>query len=305
METSKRLFRFGVFEADQKTEELRKQGRRLPLQGQPLQVLLMLLNRPGELVTRVEIQQALWPDGTFVDFDHGLNTAVNKIREALGDSAVSPRFVETLARRGYRFIAPVEVMDGTPDAVAQGGPSLQQQAIAGPQQPGPQDQLATATQSVSGLARRLLTSPDEMPQASRRLVRSLFLLLQVMYLCFYTISLARLSIAQDIIRNMVSHTFWVGVLIIITAVVGIPTRLYLISALAFNAPGLREKFLRMFPAMFPLDELWALAPFLLVEQIGYGLALGVTAALLYVPFAQRSLILMGTDTPPGVKPAVS
>ena len=297
--TSRRLFRFGVFEVDQKTEELRKQGRRLPLQ-----VLLLLLNRPGELVTRVEIHQALWPDGTFVDFDHGLNTAVNKIREALGDSADSPRFVETLARRGYRFIAPVEVMDPTPAPVAQGGRSLQP-AIAGPQQPMPPDRLATATQSVSGLAQHILTSPNEMPQASRRLVRSLFLLLQVMYLCFYAVSLARLSMAQDIIRNMVSHTFWVVVLIVITAVVGIPIRLYLISALAFNAPGLREKFLRMFPAIFPLDELWALAPFLLVEQIGYGLALGVTAALLYVPFAQRSLILMGAGTPPSLKPAAS
>ena len=79
-----KLYRFGAFEVDEKTGEVRKQGRRLAVQGQPLQVLLMLLSRPGELVTRTEIQQALWPDGTFVDFDHGLNTAINKIREALG-----------------------------------------------------------------------------------------------------------------------------------------------------------------------------------------------------------------------------
>src|ERR1700733_1681869 len=104
-----KLYRFGPFEADEKTGELRKQGRRLALQGQPLQVLLMLLNHPGQLVTRTEIQQALWPDGTFVDFDHGLNTAINKIREALGDSAANPQFVETLAKRGYRFMAPIKV----------------------------------------------------------------------------------------------------------------------------------------------------------------------------------------------------
>lgn len=307
METnaSRRLFRFGIFEADQKTEELRKQGRRLPLQGHPLQVLLMLLNHPGELVTRAEIHQALWPDGTFVDFDHGLNTAINKIREALGDSAASPRFVETLARRGYRFIAPVEVMDGTPAPVVQPRPSPQRQAAPDSPQPVSSERVAEATESVSDSALHLLTSPDEMPQASRRLVRSLFLLLQVMYLCFYAISLARLSIVQDIIRSMVSHTLWAVVLVVITAAVGIPTRLYLISALAFNAPGLREKFLRMFPVIFPLDELWALAPFLLVEQIGYGLALGITAALLYVPFAQRSLILMGAGAPARVKQAVS
>jgi len=298
--TSKRLFRFGVFEADQKTEELRKQGRRLLLQGQPLQVLLMLLNRPGQLVTRGELHQALWPDGTFVDFDHSLNTAVNKIREALGDSAASPRFVETLARRGYRFIASVEVLDDTPRT--QQGPALQQTAPGLPQ-PMPADRLATPT--VSALTQHLLTSPSEIPQASPRLVRLLFLLLQVMYLCFYGFSLARLSVAQEILRSMVPHTFWAVVLIIVTAVVGIPIRLYLISALAFNAPGLREKFLRLFPAIFPLDELWALAPFLLVEQIGQGLALAVTAALLYVPFAQRSLILMGAGMPANAKPAAS
>lgn len=306
METnaSRRLFRFGVFEADQKTEELRKQGRRLPLQGQPLQVLLMLLNRSGELVTRAEIHQALWPDGTFVDFDHGLNTAINKIRDALGDSAASPRFVETLARRGYRFIAPVDVTDGASVPLVQPGRSLEQQAAPDPPQPMPPERAAT-TRSVSDFTQHLLTSPDEMPQASRRLVRLLFLLLQMMYLCFYAISLARLSMVQEIIRSMVSHTLWAVVLVVITAAMGIPTRLYLISASAFNAPGLRENFLRMFPVIFPLDELWALAPFLLVEQIGYGLALGITAALLYVPFAQRSLILMGAGAPARVKPAVS
>lgn len=94
--SARRVFRFGVFEADEHTGELRKQGRRLPLQGQPLQVLLVLLERPGELVSRAELHQRLWPEGTFVDFDHGLNTAINKIREALGDSASNPRFVETL-----------------------------------------------------------------------------------------------------------------------------------------------------------------------------------------------------------------
>src|SRR5205807_329708 len=80
------------------------------LNAQPFQVLLMLLERPGELVTREEIARGLWPDGTFVDSDHGVNSALNRIREALGDTASNPRFVETLARRGYRFIAPVERM---------------------------------------------------------------------------------------------------------------------------------------------------------------------------------------------------
>src|SRR5919109_2644428 len=104
---SRRRARFGVFEADFATGELRKSGTRLRLQEQPFQVLQALLEAAGDIVTRDELRQRLWPSDTFVDFDHSLNTAINKVRDALGDSAASPRFVETLARRGYRFVAPV------------------------------------------------------------------------------------------------------------------------------------------------------------------------------------------------------
>ncbi len=99
--------RFGVFEVDLRTGELRKNGVRVKIQEQPLQVLAMLLARSGEVVTREELRHRLWPGDTFVDFDNSLNTAINKLREALGDSADSPRFVETVPRRGYRFIAPM------------------------------------------------------------------------------------------------------------------------------------------------------------------------------------------------------
>lgn len=102
-----RLLRFGDFEADLRSGELRKAGVRLKFGGQPFQVLSILLEQPGEVVTREELQKRLWPD-TFVDVEHNLNTAINKIREALGDSAESPRFVETLPRRGYRFIGELE-----------------------------------------------------------------------------------------------------------------------------------------------------------------------------------------------------
>jgi TolB-like protein/DNA-binding winged helix-turn-helix (wHTH) protein/Tfp pilus assembly protein PilF len=104
-------FRFGVFELDLRAGELRKHGLRIRLQEQPLQVLATLVQHPGEVVTREELQKMLWPADTFVDFDHGLNKAVNKIREALSDSADSPRFVETVARRGYRFLAEVKAAD--------------------------------------------------------------------------------------------------------------------------------------------------------------------------------------------------
>ena len=107
-----RTIRFGVFELDLKAGELRKQGLKIKLQEQPFQILVMLLERPGEVVTREEIQQKLWPADTFVDFEHGINAAVKRLREALDDSADNPRFVETLPRRGYRFIAPVDVGAG-------------------------------------------------------------------------------------------------------------------------------------------------------------------------------------------------
>ncbi len=98
---------FGPFEADLHTQELRKLGVRLRLPRQSFQILKMLLERAGGLVTREELQQALWPSDTFVDFEGGVNAAVNRLREALGDSADSPHFVETLPRRGYRFIGAI------------------------------------------------------------------------------------------------------------------------------------------------------------------------------------------------------
>jgi DNA-binding winged helix-turn-helix (wHTH) protein len=99
--------RFGPYEADLTTGELRRDGTRVPLQDKPFQILALLLRRPGELVTREELRAQLWPADTFVDFEHGLNTAVKKLRQALDDSADTPRFVETLPRRGYRFLGPV------------------------------------------------------------------------------------------------------------------------------------------------------------------------------------------------------
>ena len=101
------VVRFGVFELDLRRGELRRQGLKIRLQEQPFQVLAMLLEHPDELVTRDEMRKKLWPADTFVDFEHGLNKGINKIREALGDTAESPRFIETVPRRGYRFVAPV------------------------------------------------------------------------------------------------------------------------------------------------------------------------------------------------------
>src|SRR5882724_9972564 len=114
------ILRFGVFEVDLRAGEVRKQGARIKLQEQPFHVLTVLLQRPGEVVTREELRSQNWPVDTFVDFDNSLNTAINKLREALGDSADNPRFIETLPRRGYRFIAPVTGVDGTTRGTATG-----------------------------------------------------------------------------------------------------------------------------------------------------------------------------------------
>jgi Tol biopolymer transport system component/DNA-binding winged helix-turn-helix (wHTH) protein len=126
---AERTVRFGVFEVDLDRAELRKQGLRVRLQEQPFQVLAALLSSPGEVVTREELIQRLWPDGTVVDFDRGLNAAVTRLRQALSDSAESPRYVETVARRGYRFVGPVDQGAGRPEpavahADSRGGSSV-------------------------------------------------------------------------------------------------------------------------------------------------------------------------------------
>ena len=128
------VIRFATFEVDLQAGELRKGGLKLKLSGQPFQVLAILLESPGKVVTREELQKRLWPD-TFVDVDHNLNTAINKIREALGDSSENPRFVETLPRRGYRFIGPVEKKDPTEMQV---GPPASDTAKAVPSSRWPQ-----------------------------------------------------------------------------------------------------------------------------------------------------------------------
>src|SRR6202162_1381987 len=112
--SSSRRVRTGLFEIDLGSGAIHKENRRVPLQEQPFRVLARLLEHPGEVVTREELQTKLWPADTFVDFDHGLNKAISKIREALGDSAESPRFVQTVARRGYRFLAEVKPVESTP-----------------------------------------------------------------------------------------------------------------------------------------------------------------------------------------------
>ena len=266
---SGRIARFGVFELDLAAGELRKNGAKLRLQEQPFQVLALLLERAGDVVTREELRQKLWPADTFVDFEHSLNTAVNKLRETLGDSASSPRYIETLARRGYRFIAPVQT-----DA-RQGGSGAE-------------------VSSAGSLPAANLHPELEVPIPRRGLTRGLFALVQVMYLIFYVVALFRLHAILAVADSFLPG--W-GATVLAAAVMasagaGIPLRCYLLSAVGFDYQRLGEKFQRMFPFILALDQLWAVAPFLLMQKIGLGVAFAASAALLYVPFSERTLIRM-------------
>jgi DNA-binding winged helix-turn-helix (wHTH) protein len=267
--------RFGVFELDLSAGELRKSGVRLRLQEQPFQVLALLLERAGDVVTREELRQKLWPSDTFVDFDHSLNTAINKVREVLGDSATSPRYIETLARRGYRFIAPL------------------QNNLPGSASPAPNG-TSSPEPSPSPLHPEL-----EVPIPHRALTRGLFALIQVMYLCFYLAALFRLHAIQNIADGFLplwGATTLAGA-VMVTAGAGIPLRLYLISAVSFDHQRLGEKFRQLFPFVLALDQLWAVAPFLLMQKIGLGAAFAASAALLYLPFSERTLVRMAYVAP--------
>ena len=275
-QNNSKVARFGVFELDLTAGELRKSGVKLRLQGQPFQVLALLLDHAGDVVTREELQQKLWPSDTFVDFDHSLNTAINKVREALGDSASSPRYVETLARRGYRFIAPVE----------HNSPSV------------PTNSVPTAPTAPDRPA--VVLHPElEVPIPRRTVTRGLFALTQVMYLCFYLAALIRLHAIQGIADSFLPPWGAISLVgaVMVTAGVGIPLRCYLMSAVGFDYQRLGEKFRQLFPFVLALDQLWAVAPFLLIEKIGLGAAFAASAALLYLPFSERTLIRMAYVEP--------
>src|ERR1700722_6500949 len=303
-------YRFGVFEADAATGELRRQGMRVKLNAQPSQVLLMFLERPGQLLTRDEISRELWPEGTFVDYEHGVNSAVNRIREALGDTAGSPRFVETLARRGYRFLAPVELIpaernvERTPvdpivDRIAAGDTPTP--VLSDPSAATSTDKIANPSQPVPQPRLRILSTPEDLPKTSFPVVQTLFVLFQLLYLGFYIGALANLAEIDILISPLPAATL-VFRFIFVTAAILIPARAFILCAALFRAPGFRGKFLTLWPFLLFFDELWSLSPFLLLNHINFGLALACTTLLVYSPFAQRSIVLMGAGAAPP-KPA--
>ena len=203
--TSQR-YRFGVFEADVSTGELRKHGVRIKLNAQPFQVLILLLDRPGEVLTREQIYRELWPDGTFVDSEHGVNSAVNRLRDALGDTASNPRFVETLSRRGYRFVAPVE--------------RIKTGQVLSPRVPSPAGDPETnpsvTEPDLTSFAGGILSSPEELPKTPYSVVQTLFVLFQLMYIGFYVGALANLAEIEGLLSALPKQTL-IFTLLIVTA----------------------------------------------------------------------------------------
>ena len=283
MPTPGPIYRFAEFEANARTGELRQRGERLRLQEQPFQVLIALLERPGDVVTRDELRLRLWPSDTFVDFDHGLNTTINKLREVLGDSASAPRFIETLPRRGYRFLATVESANPEPGGVAPPETNEYPTVEAKPVEP------------AAPIATLAPPSPHELPEIHPARATVLFALLQSMYVIFYAIALWRLDEAGwRLQRYLGVPATAVMVTVLVTASVGLALRLYTLMAVACRYRWLGRNFRRMFPVVLVLDILWAFAPFFLIHLIGIGLAFAASAALVYSPFAQRVLATLAS-----------
>lgn len=299
-------YRFGVFEADAGTGELRRAGLRVKLHDQPMQVLLLLVGRPGEVLTREELARALWPDGVFVDFEQGVNSAVNRLRDALGDSARNPRFVETLARRGYRFVAPVERLDPAPKSELESESSETQphQLTRSVSIQTPPDTYATFGSMPTSAEGRWLPTAAHLPRLPPRTTAVLYLLFQAMYVAFYVGALANLSEIEDLLSPLPANPTAFAV-VLISAALLIPVRAYLVCAALLHPPGVRTALLRLWPFTLAADLLWSLAPFLLLHHISAGLALACTALLVYAPFAQRSLLLMGAVDPANDSPDAS
>ena len=306
------LLRFDLFELDLRTRELRQQGRLIKLQDLPVRLLIFLATRQGDLVTREEIEKELWGDDHFVDFDHGINTAMKKIREALGENSESPRFIETLPRKGYRFIALVtqgnsQRSEATPAAVSDSAvlrsttlTPLAAMKINPPSacEADPVRETLSQDRSVSKpvTAENVVqATPPAQAEAEFRLpyahARGLFLLVQVGYLAMYFAALYKLDSAVQVLSRFLNIPAGVGLpVIVVAAACGVAIRLYLLTSVGLKHPDAGSKYHQIFPLLFLLDVFWSASPLLLVEKIGLGLAPACVAALAYLPFSQRILM---------------
>ena len=279
------VLRFEGFELDLRTRELRRDGRLIKTQDLPAKLLALLAGRPGELVEREEIEKQLWGEDHFVDSEHGINTAMRKIREALGEDPESPRFIETLPRKGYRFIAAVEAI----------GPVSEQNsstAVSAPAtQAGENSGSLSSDASFDRTTDLSIGGRSEDSLLPQSTARSLFLLIQAGYLAIYCATLYKAEPMQEVLHQVYgASATWSVPAVLVLAACGIAVRLYLLTSVGLNHPAAGANYHKLFPALLLLDILWAASPLLLVRKLGIGLALAAVAALAYLPFAQRVLI---------------
>jgi len=284
------LLRFESFELDLRTRELRRDGRLVKMQDLPVRLLALLAARAGEMVTREEIEKALWGEDQFVDFEHGINTAMRKVREALGENPELPRFIETLPRKGYRFIAAVEQVG--PEGMASGSAGQRTPPASAPTET-PRNKLSRDLPDVDA-GPRAGSAPSRLPPdflLPRSTARGLFLLAQLGYLAIYFAALYRIDAAEEVLRVVYGLAAGnVVVSMVVLAMCGVTIRLYLLTTVGLNHPAAEEKFRKLFPVLFVMDTIWAVSPLLLVRKLGIGIALASVAALAYLPFAQRTLM---------------
>lgn len=263
--------RFDTFELNLHTGELHKQSRRIRLQDQPARLLILLASRPGELVTRDEIHQALWKDGEFVEFEHAVNTAVRKIRVALEDNAEQPRIIETLPKKGYRFIASIESLE------TMASNSSPQQII----------------EALEGATVPRAEKPEDfvLPLSVQR-SRHLFLLAQLPYVATYFATFYfwyRLGPYLEQTFPVIPSSVSVPAMQV-AALLGFTVRVYLISLVGWGHTGSADQFRRIFPALAVLDGLWAATPLLVEHSLSPVVAWAGLILMGWLIFGQRTLM---------------
>lgn len=257
--------RFEAFELDLQTGELHKSGSRIQLQDQPARLLALLANRPGQLVTRDEIQRELWKDGEFVEFEHAVNTAIRKIRVALEDNTDSPRIIETLPRKGYRFIATIDLLED----------------------------VTPAYEVVSAETRPTSMESDFVLPLSAATSRVLFLLAQIPYVATYLVVFYHWYNLDEALTRTFGYipVEWSRPVLQVLALIGFSVRVYLIALVGWGHTDAGPRYRRLFPFLLVLDAIWAGTPLLI--QHGGGLALISWAGLIlmgWLIFGQKTLM---------------
>lgn len=258
--------RFDTFELNLHTGELLREGARIQLQDKPTRLLTLLANRPGELVTRDEIQRELWKDGEFVEFEHGVNTAIRKIRVALEDNPEKPRIIETLPKKGYRFIAMVDVLEIVPSVKAA-------------------EETAPATAPKETPSGESFTLPISVTAA-----RVLFLLAQIPYVASYLAVFYHWdNLDTALIRTFAVPVEWSRPALQILALIGFSVRIYLIGLVGWGHTDAGPRYRKLFPFLLFLDGLWAATP-LLVQAGGPLVSWAGLILMGWLVFGQRTLM---------------